>query len=194
MKPAREEYIESRKICEKNNNRVVVFSSFPLFQFYNLRSDTLVCLQHPWRNTIRAAVDLEALGIGGKHYLFQVNPLPFLNLTACRGAPVNRVLQELWLFRFLYGDVELFRSWSLIPVSCGSIYVLLEILVKSFAHNHFLMMCLPNNLRLLALVKLSAAIQAACLAEYLAIRLHTLGYDIPYKCEPVAENLCQISQ
>jgi hypothetical protein len=95
MKPAREEYIESRKICEKNNNRVVVFSSFPLFQFYNLRSDTLVCLQHPWRNTIRAAVDLEALGIGGKHYLFQVNPLPFLNLTACRGAPVNRVLQEL---------------------------------------------------------------------------------------------------
>jgi hypothetical protein len=38
MRPAREEYIDSRKICEKNNNRVV-FSSFPLFQFYNLRSD-----------------------------------------------------------------------------------------------------------------------------------------------------------
>jgi hypothetical protein len=56
------------------------------------------------------------------------------------------------------------------------------------------MMFLPNNLRLLALVKLSAAIQAPCLAEYLAIRLHTLGYDTPYKCEPVAENLCQTSQ
>jgi len=85
------------------------------------------------------------------------------------------MLQELWLFRFLYGDVEHFRLRSLIAVSCGSIYVFLEILVKSFAHNHFLMMFLPNNSRLLALVKLSAAIQAACLAEYLAIRLHTLG-------------------
>jgi hypothetical protein len=140
------------------------YSSFIIWGL--IRIDTLVCLQHPWRNTIRAAVNLEALGIGGKHYLFQVNPLPFLNLTACRGAPVNRVLQELWLFRFLYGDVELFRSRLLIPVSCASI---------SFAHNHFLLMFLPNNLRLLALVKLSAAIQAACLAEYLAIRLHTLG-------------------
>lgn len=30
--------------------------------------------QHPWRNTIRAAVDLEAMGAGGKHFLFQGGP------------------------------------------------------------------------------------------------------------------------
>jgi len=35
------------------------------------------CLQHPWSETIRAAVDLESMGVGGKHYLFQVSPLPY---------------------------------------------------------------------------------------------------------------------
>jgi hypothetical protein len=35
------------------------------------------CLQHPWCETIRAAVDLESMGVGGKHYLFQVSHLPY---------------------------------------------------------------------------------------------------------------------
>jgi hypothetical protein len=30
--------------------------------------------QHPWSETIRAAVDLESMGVGGKHYLFQGGP------------------------------------------------------------------------------------------------------------------------
>uniref|UniRef100_A0A7I4EH66 Vacuolar membrane protease n=1 Tax=Physcomitrium patens TaxID=3218 RepID=A0A7I4EH66_PHYPA len=34
--------------------------------------------QHPWRETIRAAVDLEAMGVGGKHWLFQGGPDAFL--------------------------------------------------------------------------------------------------------------------
>jgi len=50
------------------------------------------CLQHPWSETIRAAVDLESMGVGGKHYLFQVSPLPYTIVQLCRRASVSREL------------------------------------------------------------------------------------------------------
>lgn len=36
------------------------------------RTDVEFKMQHPWNNTIRLAVDLEAIGLGGKSGIFQV--------------------------------------------------------------------------------------------------------------------------
>ena len=42
-------------------------------RFYTLEGVTLnLLMQHPWSSTIRMAIDLEAMGIGGKSSIFQV--------------------------------------------------------------------------------------------------------------------------
>lgn len=53
---------------------------FWLFQITNLSSvpwcltysELCFLMQHPWSKTIRLAVDLEAMGVGGKSGIFQV--------------------------------------------------------------------------------------------------------------------------
>lgn len=52
--------------------------------------------QHPWRGTIRAAVDLEASGIGGKHWLFQGGPDAWLIETYAKVAkwPATMMLAQ----------------------------------------------------------------------------------------------------
>jgi hypothetical protein len=38
---------------------------------------TIFLMQHPWSKTVRMAIDLEAMGIGGKSSIFQVCKLNF---------------------------------------------------------------------------------------------------------------------
>jgi len=45
----------------------------------NKRFFYLFLMQHPWSKTVRVAIDLEAMGIGGKSTIFQVCLLITIN-------------------------------------------------------------------------------------------------------------------
>ncbi|KAG9445596.1 hypothetical protein H6P81_011724 [Aristolochia fimbriata] len=56
--------------------------------------------QHPWRSTIRVAVDLEAMGIGGKSSIFQAGPDPWAleNFAKVAKYPSGNIIaQDLFL-------------------------------------------------------------------------------------------------
>ncbi|XP_077250715.1 uncharacterized protein LOC143890059 [Tasmannia lanceolata] len=56
--------------------------------------------QHPWRNTVRVAIDMEAMGIGGKSSIFQSGPDPWAieNFAAVAKYPSAQIIaQDLFL-------------------------------------------------------------------------------------------------
>lgn len=40
-------------------------------------------MQHPWSETVRVAIDLEAMGVGGKAHIFQVWNSFFIHVIVC---------------------------------------------------------------------------------------------------------------
>lgn len=52
--------------------------------------------QHPWSNTIRMAIDLEAMGIGGKSAIFQAGPHPWAieNFASVAKYPSGQILAQ----------------------------------------------------------------------------------------------------
>jgi len=54
-------------------------------------------MQHPWSETVRLAVDLEAMGAGGKSSIFQVKILNFIfPLASCQTKKTKKPTMTSW--------------------------------------------------------------------------------------------------
>lgn len=105
--------------------------------------------QHPWRESIRAAIDLEAMGIGGKSYLFQGGPDGWLVETFAKVAkwPATMMLAQDIFHSGLVKSVTDFQVFREIGGLSGLDFAYMENAAVYHTKNDKLALLRPGSLQ-----------------------------------------------
>ncbi|XP_043705900.1 endoplasmic reticulum metallopeptidase 1 isoform X2 [Telopea speciosissima] len=136
--------------------------------------------QHPWSKTIRLAVDLEAMGIGGKSSIFQSGPDPWAieNFAMVAKYPSGQIIaQDLFLSGFIKSATD-FQVYKEVAGLSGLDFAYTDAGAVYHTKNDKLKLLKPGSLQHLGENMLAFLLQTAASSRFLSDKAIETSEDI----------------